>query len=139
GTSGGGVPLKNALQTDWGSFFLTKFTPQGSSLVYSTLLGLGGQYDRPNAVAVDSQGNVFIAGAVTSLQFPLTPNAFRTSCLFTPNPAGGSYCSSPQAIVMQMNSAGTALTYSTLLGDGTGECDYRRSSRQRVHRRYGHF
>ena len=119
GSSGGGIPLKNALQTDSGSFFLSKFTPQGNSLVYSTLLGLGGQYDRPNGVAVDGNGNVYIAGAITTLQFPLTLNAFQTSCLFGPNPAGGSYCQSPQAIVMKMNSTGTALSYSTLLGDGT--------------------
>src|SRR5204863_2524266 len=115
---GGGVPLKKALQTDSGTFFLTKFTPQGNALVYSTLLGLGSQADRPNAVAVDTHGNAYIAGAVTSLMFPLTPNAFQTSCLLSYNPGGGNSCSRGQAIVMEMNSAGTALTYSTLLGDG---------------------
>jgi len=42
GRSGGTIPTKNPLQLDTGTFFITKFSPQGSSLVYSTLLGTGG-------------------------------------------------------------------------------------------------
>ncbi len=111
GSSGGGFPTKNPLQFDVGTYFLTKFSPQGDSLVYSTVLGEGGQYDQPNAVAVDPAGNAYIAGAVTTLNYPLTLNAFKTSCI--------AICSASQAYVVAMNATGTGLIYATLLGDGS--------------------
>jgi len=121
GRSGGTIPTKNPLQLDTGTFFITKFSPQGSSLVYSTLLGTGGQSDQPNSVAVDGQGNAYISGSVTTLDYPFTLNAFKTACLytFTIAPSSAIACSGPEAIVMKMNSSGSALSYSTLLGDGS--------------------
>lgn len=56
-TGSANFPTKNGLQTDTGTFFLTKFSPQGNTLVYSTLLGFGGQNDAANGVAIDSSGN----------------------------------------------------------------------------------
>jgi len=119
GHSGGFFPVKNPLQLDVGTYFLTKFTPQGNGLVYSTLLGMGGEYDQPNAVAVDSVGNAYIAGAVTTMNYPLTLDAFDTSCTGMVLPSGADGCSSPLAYVVAMNSAGTGLLYSTFLGDGS--------------------
>jgi len=50
--------------------FLTVLDPQGQSLLYSTFLG-GIYHERASAVAVDSQGGVYLAGYTNSLDFPL--------------------------------------------------------------------
>ncbi len=52
-------------------------------LVIDPLLGgtyLGGEdWDRAYAMALDSQGRVYIAGSTSSLDFPFTPGAFQTN------------------------------------------------------------
>ncbi len=65
-------PVKNALQSVAGGAsdaFLTKLSPDGSSLVYSTYLGGLGD-DGARAVAVDAQGSAYIAGYTNSANFP---------------------------------------------------------------------
>src|ERR1035441_8795110 len=58
----------------WPSAFVTKFSPDGSSLVYSTYLG-GNGYDYAYAIAVDSSGNAYVAGETDSPDFPVTAGA----------------------------------------------------------------
>ncbi len=50
--------------------FVTKLNPAGGGPLFSTYLG-GTGIDASNAVAVDSLGNVFVAGITQSLDFPL--------------------------------------------------------------------
>jgi FG-GAP-like repeat/Beta-propeller repeat/FG-GAP repeat len=81
-TSCGSFPTANALQPAPSSFreeaFLTKFNPQGSTLVYSTFLG-GPRYDEAYAVAVDAAGSAYVTGT-TSGDFQLiTPGAYDTT------------------------------------------------------------
>lgn len=76
-------------------------------IVYSTFLG-GSDGDQGNSIAVDSQGNAYIAGQTNSLNYP-TANPFQSSNAFR----------SPSAFVTKINAAGNALVYSTYLG-GTG-------------------
>src|SRR6266550_2224627 len=92
-----------------GSFdvFVTKLAPDGSSLVYSTYIG-GSLNDSGNAIAVDGAGNAFIAGSTSSFDFPTTIGAFQQ------NFAGVS-----DAFVLELNSTGSSLIYSTMLG-GSG-------------------
>ena len=61
-----------------GDAFLTKLSPTGSALVYSTYLG-GTGVDQGYGVAVDSSGAVYIAGATDSTNFPVTSGAFQSS------------------------------------------------------------
>lgn len=56
--------------------FLFKISPDGSALVYSTYLGGSGQ-DLAYGVKVDDLGNAYVAGIVTSSNFPTTANAFQ--------------------------------------------------------------
>ncbi|GIM46468.1 hypothetical protein DNHGIG_20170 [Collibacillus ludicampi] len=74
-------------------------------LVYSTYLGGSGS-DEGSGIAVDSDGNAYITGSTSSLDFPVTPGVFS----FTYR--GGI----SDAFVTKLNSTGTALIYSTYLG-----------------------
>jgi hypothetical protein len=76
-------------------------------LVYSTFIGGSGD-DRANAIALDSAGNIYIAGQTDSTDFPRV-NAFQTK------KAGV-----PDAFVTKLNAAGSAIVYSTYLGGKTG-------------------
>jgi hypothetical protein len=65
-------PTQKPLQShegDWDAF-VTKFTPSGTGLVYSTYLG-GGSLDRANGIAVDGSGSAYVAGTTESVDFPL--------------------------------------------------------------------
>jgi hypothetical protein len=91
---------------------VTKFDVNGSTLLYSTVIGDGATGD---AIAVDSAGNAYITGETTSSTFPTTSGAFQTTC--TPDTDTG-LCGG--AFVVKLNPTGSALVYSTYL-DGSGE------------------
>ncbi|WP_077490175.1 SBBP repeat-containing protein [Sinomonas mesophila] len=90
-----------------GDAFVTKLSPTGSSLVYSTYLG-GGNFDPGNGVAVDATGSAHVTGSTTSTDFPTTAGAFDTT-------ANGSN----DAFVTKLSPTGSSLVYSTYLG-GSG-------------------
>lgn len=105
----------------WPSAFVTKFSPDGSSLVYSTYLGGNGS-DFAYAIAVDSNGNAYVTGQTNSVDFPITSGAYQKVCSPIPNNTGealaspGCNSSNTSAFVTKLNSAGTGLVYSTFLG-----------------------
>jgi len=90
--------------------FVAKLNPLGTSLAYSTYLGGSGNggsvNDQPTAIAVDSTGRAYVAGATFSSNFPVTSGAFQTTLSGN---AG-------HAFVTEVNPTGTALVYSTFLG-----------------------
>jgi hypothetical protein len=95
--------------------FITKFTPDGAALVYSTFLGGAGR-EQGQGIAVDANGNAYVTGITESFDspftsayegFPVTSGAFQ---------AKGSY----DAFVTKLNTAGSALVYSTYLGGSAG-------------------
>ena len=100
-----------ALQTSYGGggndAYVTKLNPSGTALVYSTYFGSSGS-DGGSSIAVDGLGNAYFVGSTSSTNIPTTPDAFQTSS------GGGS-----DAMLVKLNSAGTALVYSTYFG-GTG-------------------
>ena len=113
----------------WPSAFVTKFSPDGSSLVYSTYLG-GNGYDNAYAIAVDSSGNAYVTGETDSPDFPVTNGAYQTVCSPAPNNTGAPvqnssdcYSSNTSAFVTKLNPTGTGLVYSTFLG-GNGSWAY---------------
>ncbi len=89
--------------------FITKLSPSGSSLAYSTFLGGSGD-NRAFGVTLDSSNNAYIVGWTTSVDFPVTTGAYQTT-----NAGGAS-----DVFVTEMNSTGTAPVYSTYLG-GSGQ------------------
>ena len=92
--------------------FVTKLTPAGTSLAYSTYLGSNG-IDRPTDVAVDASGAAHVAGVTTlgSIPFPSTPSAYQTS-----NNGGH------DVFYTKLHPSGGELLYSSFLG-GSGH-DY---------------
>ncbi|MFX1533139.1 MAG: SBBP repeat-containing protein [Promethearchaeota archaeon] len=90
--------------------FVCKLSPDGSSLLYSTLLG-GSGTDIGFAFALDGSDNVFVAGytAESMINFPTTPGAINE----THN--GGTY----DVFVCKLSADGSSLLYSTFLG-GSG-------------------
>jgi hypothetical protein len=91
------------------SVFITKLTPSGTALAYSTFLGGSGD-SRAFGVALDSSNNTYVIGWTTSVDFPVTSGAFQMGY------AGGS----SDVFVTELNATGSALVYSTYLG-GTGQ------------------
>jgi len=58
---------------------LTELNPAGSALLYSTYLG-GSDSDNAAALAVDSTGNAYVVGEVTSVDFPISAAAVQKNC-----------------------------------------------------------
>jgi len=56
--------------------FVTQLNPTGTALAYSTFLG-GGYADVGRALALDTSGEVVIAGSTASANFPATPGAVQ--------------------------------------------------------------
>ena len=57
--------------------FVSEFNPTGSSLLFSTYLG--GEVNSENGfgIAVDTSGNVYVAGSTDSIDFPRRLGLFR--------------------------------------------------------------
>ena len=110
-TSSTNFPLVGAIQSRLGGTrdaFVTKLNAAGNALVYSTYLG-GSGVDVGYAVALDQANEAVIVGDSTSLNLPVTHNAFQ------PQSNG-----SQDVFVAKLSSAGNALVFLTYLG-GSGE------------------
>jgi Big-like domain-containing protein/beta-propeller repeat-containing protein len=90
--------------------FVTKISPDGSALIYSTYLG-GSSDDYGWGIAVDSAGNAHVTGDTPSRDFPvfkaLQPT-FHEGANFN-------------SFVSEINADGSALIYSTYWGGSGGE------------------
>jgi len=110
-TSSADFPTMNPFQgTDKSSpsntAFVTKIAPSGSALIYSTYLG-GSVGEKGSGITVDAAGNAYVAGLTASPDFPVVPTA--------PGPPAGR----DSAFVTELNAAGSALTYSLVIGSAT--------------------
>lgn len=133
-TSSTNFPVANAFQSTvspnqggyYGSYgFITKFTPDGSSLVYSTYLGgnsnvpyncggtpcWGSPITGIQALALDGGGNAYVAGSTNTNNFPVTPGTYSTSNTTQLNATVG--------FVSKFSAAGT-VDYSTYFYETSG-------------------
>jgi beta-propeller repeat-containing protein len=116
GVASSGFVAKNALQPVSGGVtdgFVAKLdlTKSGQDgLLWSTFLG-GSDRDNASAVALDSAGNVYVAGTTASTDFPVTPNAPQSSLA----DAEGLYPPG-DFFVARIKADGSKLLYSTYLG-----------------------
>lgn len=84
--------------------FVTKVSPTGTALTYSTFVG-GNGTEGGGAIAVDDNGSAYITGFTSSNDYPTTPGAFDRQ-------RGGQ-----DMIVTKVAGGGGALAYSTFLGE----------------------
>ncbi len=97
---GGGPP---------GDVYVAKFSADLSELIWTTRVG-GSTEEQATAIAVDASGNASVTGWTRSNNFP-TVSAVQAS-----------RSGAQDGFVFRLNSAGTALTFSTYFG-GTGNAD----------------
>ncbi|MEW5978489.1 MAG: SBBP repeat-containing protein, partial [Acidobacteriota bacterium] len=108
-TIGPDLPTKNAVQAflrGSSDAFLSKFSPAGDELVYSTYLG-GSQGDVALGIAVDASGSAYLTGSTTSKDFPST-NTLQNELM-----------GEQDVFVTKVSVTGNSLVYSTYLG-GSG-------------------
>ena len=86
-----------------GDAFISKLSPSGNSLSYSTYLG-GNDSDAGHGIAVDGYGNAYVTGKTDSRNFP------------TKNPFQATRAGVEDAFITKISSSGNALSYSTYLG-----------------------
>jgi hypothetical protein len=88
------------------NFFVAKFNPSGTSLIYSTFIG--GTSSLGEGVAhgvVDASGDAYVTGESWSTDFPTTGGAYRRTA----------FLAQTQSVVFKLNPTGSQLVYSTYL------------------------
>ncbi len=118
--SGGGVTtfptIPGSFQTIYGGgsteCTISKFSPDGTRLVYSTYLG-GSDMDQPQSLFVNGNDELYVYGRTSSINFPVSSNGYDRTY------NGGRF----DIFVSKFNAAGTQLLGSTYLGgsDSDGE------------------
>jgi hypothetical protein len=88
-----------------GDAFLARLNPAGNGLLYSSYIG-GTDWETPTGMGLDGSGNVYIAGVLASVDFPITAGAFQTA-ITSPF---------PHSFLTKITAAGT-IGYSTYLND----------------------
>ncbi|HNB52653.1 MAG TPA: SBBP repeat-containing protein [Anaerolineales bacterium] len=84
---------------------VSKLNASGTGLIYSTVVG-GTSYDfYAEGLALDAAGNAYVSGETYGTDFPTTAGAYDTDLTGLVDP-----------VLFKLNSAGTALTFSTYLG-----------------------
>ncbi len=120
-------PVKNQLvtgQPNGADAFLSKLSPTGGALLYSTLLA-GEGADYAVGVALDATGKAYVAGVTHSDAFPISAGAVQPKRdLDTCGAPDGSTVNCPDAFMTKLDTAKTgdaALLYSTYVGGAKEE------------------
>ena len=114
------------------SAFVTKLSPDGTKLVYSTYLSGHGGLETGNSIAVDAAGIAYLLGTTGSDDFPVTADAYQKNCIAyygvfggpndvkcdgNYNGGGTEYTIGNQpAFFAKLSADGTSLLYSSFLG-----------------------
>ncbi len=99
---------------DISSAFVASISPDGSQLNWVTLIGGNGNEKGAYGIDINSNNNIYVAGATHSTDFPTTPGAWdRTENNITDM--------KPDAFLFKLSPDGSQLIYSTYLGGSEGE------------------
>ena len=100
----GGVAANKPNPGSMADSFVSKLDPAGTSLVYSSYIGGAGNSTVAKALAIDSAGDAFITGYTYTTSLPLV------------SPIQGTLAGDADAFVIEIDSAGANLLFSTYLG-----------------------
>ena len=103
------TPYQSTPGGGYANVFITKLTPQGNSLVYSTYVGGSGD-DEAYAIAIDSSGAAYVTGTAGSHDFPVQSSLSYTCTV-------GFSC----AFVTKLTADGTGLAYSFYLSGSNAD------------------
>ena len=103
------------LATDIG---ITKYTPDGSNLVFSTYIGGGFANEMPHSLIVSDNGELVLYGTTGSFNYPTTANAYDSSFGGGPSITINSiaFPNGSDIIVSRFSSDGASLIGSTFIG-----------------------
>ena len=116
---GGGTCVSGPNTIPCPDILIAKLNSAGTDLVYSTFLGGSGS-DYAYGIAVDPSGNVYVTGATSSTNFPVTANTLNPA--HSRSVCGSISATAPcsNAFVTRLNAMGTGLVYSTYLNGASG-------------------
>ena len=115
-----------AFQVNWAAgdidCGITKFSEDGTDLLYSTFLGGAGN-EAPHSIIVNPQNELYIFGSTSSEDFPTTGNAFQSDFAggFTQGGAGYSYDNGADIFVSKLSANGNELLGSTFVGGSSND------------------
>lgn len=95
--------------------FVAKLSADGSSLVYGTHIG-GSSYEGIYGIAIDHEGNAYVAGLTQSSNFPTSPGAYDRVCENCVSSWSG------HGVAAKLSADGSEFLYSTLVGGSGPEC-----------------
>lgn len=87
--------------------YVVKLDPTGKNVIYATYFGVRDQTIYGDGISVDAAGNAYLYGRTNSASLPVTAGAYQTTL------KGTGY----SAYIAKFNPSGTALVYSTYIGD----------------------
>ncbi len=103
---------------------LSKFSPNGTTLLYSTYLG-GTNVEIPHSLVVDSQDNLVMLATTGSSNFPVTAgcydNTFNTGYANTTTSPNITFSNGSDIALVKINPAGNTLLASTFVGGTDNE------------------
>lgn len=88
---------------------ISKYTPDGDSLVFATYLG-GSRNEYPHSIVVDQNDQLIVFGTTTSRNFPVTPGGFDTTF-------NGGF----DMIISRFSHDGSVMVASTFLGGSSDD------------------
>jgi hypothetical protein len=105
-TQSDNFPIKSAYDSTFegtGDLFVLKLNSLGSDLIFSTYIGGVGD-ERGNCIALDSSSNIYVAGASSSTDFPISNNAYKKTIAGTAD-----------IFILKLKNQGDSIVYSTFI------------------------
>lgn len=103
---------------------ITKFTSDGTSLIYSTYIGGDGS-ETPNSIVCNPNGELFIFGITSSTNFPMAGVPFSASNSGGPNVSasgnGLGFSEGNDLFVTRLSADGTSIIASTYVGGSSND------------------
>ena len=115
---GGNCTVARGFKTPCSDAFIAKLSPDGSALVYSTLLG-GTRMDAAIGIAIDAAGAAYVTGWSNSPDLPVSASAFQKTYAGGTCFAGFAPCF--DTFVAKLSADGSTLAYLTYLGGNDQE------------------